>query len=550
MRGLRENKNQSFMGNVVIILFAQIIIKLLGMIYRLVITNIQGFGDNGNGFYNTGFQIYTLLLAISSIGIPNAIAKMVAERTALEDYRGAHRIFRIAFALFAGIGLFFSLFLFFSADFIAKSVINMDGAQYTLMALAPSIFFVCISSVIRGYFVGLKNMKATSTSQVLEQFFKSTITILIVWLLVGQSPEIMAAGANLATSIATVISFVYLVSFYQRRKRGLIADAKSHHAKTLSDSNMRMIKKILMISVPISLGSVISAVNRVIDTATITRGIETAVANGLMTYNGNTAAKEAVRLAGLLSKSDVLINMPLALNIAFSTVLVPSISGALAVGNKAEASEKVSYSFLISILLVLPCAVGYIALAQPIYNLLYPNASLGASLLQLSAIALVFTALNQTISGSLQGIGKVFVPAAGLFCGCIAKIILNVILIRIPAINIYGAAISSIVCQIISFSICFTILSHNLDIKISFVKYILKPIVSSLIMGVFAYMTFEGMSKLMSGKIAVCAAILAAIVIYAALIVSMRILSRDDILMLPAGKKILKFYQKLGQYRE
>ncbi|MCH5185658.1 MAG: polysaccharide biosynthesis protein [Oscillospiraceae bacterium] len=549
MRNIKENRTHSFMGSVAVILMSQIVIKLLGMIYRLVITNIRGFGDAGNGFYNAGFQIYTLLLAISSIGIPNAIAKMVSERAALDDYKGAHKIFRTAFFLFAGIGLVSAAFLFFGADFIARRIIKMDGAQYTLRALAPSIFFVCVSSVIRGYFVGLKNMKATSMSQVLEQFFKSTVTIAIVWLLVGQSPEIMAAGANLATSVATVISFGYLVVFYARRKRGLSENAAKCAGEELSKSTLDMIKSILMISVPISLGSVISAVNRVIDTATITRGIETAVALGLETYKGNTAAEEAVRLAGLLSKSDVLINMPLALNIAFSTVLVPSISGALAVGDREEASDKVSYSFLISILLVLPCAAGYIALAQPIYKLLYPNAQLGASLLQLSAVALIFTALNQTMSGSLQGMGKVFVPATGLFFGCMAKIILNILLIRIPSVNIYGAAISSIVCQVISFVICFRILSRNIDIKIGFKKYILKPAAANILMGAAAFGIYEAVLSLIgSNNIAVCVSILAAVIIYAALVLYMKILSRENILALPAGAKILRLCERLGIY--
>lgn len=547
MKKIRENKTHSFMGNVAIILFSQIIVKLLGMIYRLVITNIKGFGDAGNGYYNAGFQIYTLLLAISSIGIPNAISKMVSERIALEDYRGAHKIFRAAFMLFAAIGLVSSALLFFGSGFIARTVIKMDGAQYTLRALAPSIFFVCISSVIRGYFVGLKNMNATSTSQVLEQFFKSTLTIVIVWLLVGQTPEIMAAGANLATSIATVISFGYLAAFYSKRQKKIIRNARKSKGETLSKSTISMMKSILMISVPISLGSVISAVNRVIDTSTITRGIEQAVAAGLPTYNGNTAAQEAVRLAGLLSKSDVLINMPLALNIAFSTVLVPSVSAALAVGNKKEASDKVSYSFLISILLILPCVVGYIVLAQPIYNLLYPNARLGAELLQLSAVALMFTALNQTISGSLQGLGKVYIPAAGLSFGCIFKIILNIILIKIPSVNIYGAAISSIVCQFISFVICFTVLSINLNVNITLSKYILKPIIANAFMGLAAYLSYTGInSALHNNNIAVCIAILAAVIVYAALTLYMKILSREDILALPGGTKILNFSKKIG----
>lgn len=554
-----KDKKHSFMNNVAIILCSQLLVKMLGLVYRMVITNIDGFGDKGNGFYNAGFQIYTLLLALSSVGIPNAISKMVSARTAVGDYKGAHKIFKTAFLLFAGIGVVASCLLYFGSNFVAQVVISMDGAQYVMRALAPSIFFVCMSSVIRGYFVGLQNMKATSTSQVLEQLFKCSLTILFVILAIGLPPEIMAAWANFASSVACLISFIYLMVFYFRRKSGIDEQIRKTAVESLSVSTGKLMKNILMISIPISLSSIITAINRVIDTATITRGIEVAFRTMIPAY-GNTAAimyptisqlnNEAVRLAGMLSKSDTLINMPLSLNIAFATVLVPAISGALAVGNKKEASSKVTYSLLISILLILPCAFGYVALAHPIYKLIYPAAPLGSDLLQLSAIALIFTALTQTISGSLQGLGKVLTPATGLLVGCVAKIILNIVLIRQPSINIYGAAISSIACQIIAFAICFTVLAKHLTIKISLMKYIIKPVVSGLVMMAAAWAVHRGMIMLVhSNLIAVITAIAVAAILYFALVFSLKVLTKEEIIDLPAGTKIYGFLQKIHLYK-
>ncbi len=548
------NKKQSFMSNVTLILFSQIMIKLLGMVYRLVITNVSGFGDKGNGFYNAGFQVYTLLLAISSVGIPNAIAKMVSERVAVGDYKGAHKIFKSAFILFSIVGLVCTLILIFASDFIARTIIHMDGVQYTLISLAPSIFFVCISSVIRGYFSGMQNMKATSYSQMLEQLFKCTITVLIVVMLIGQEPEIMAAGANLATSIATVISLCYLFLFYKKNRPMIAQNIKESTVEPENKKLSQMMKSILMISIPISLGSIITAVNRLVDTATITRGIEIAFASGIPGQAGIPSLamlqEEAVRLSGILSKSDVLINMPLSLNIAFSTVLVPSVSGALAVGNKEEAANKVSYSFLISILLILPCAAGYISLAQPIYMLLYPNAKLGYDLLQYSSIALIFTALNQTISGSLQGLGKIYVPATGILCGCIAKFILNVILIRIPSINIYGAVISSIVCQAISFTICFTVLCKNLTLKMGFVKYIAKPLISTLVMSAVAIGVYQALMCLShNNRIATIISIIISACVYGMMVIILKILNRQDIESLPKGKALYALLVKAKFYK-
>jgi len=365
-----NNKKQNFMGNVMIILFAQLVVKLLGIIYRLVITNIDGFGNQGNGYYSAGFQIYTLLLAVSSVGIPNAISKMTSEKNAIGDFKGAHRIFKSALILFSIVGVVGSSLLFFGADFIADRIINMANAKYVLMALAPSILFVCLSSVVRGYFVGMQNMKASSRSQILEQVFKCILTVGIVIFMsqhtyfpndADMNAAIMAAGANLATTLATVLSTIYIFGFYFKRKKGI--DSQIATSAVTSDKKpiTKMFKSILLISIPISLGSIIAAVNRIVDTATITRGIEIAFSS-LIPSHGQIAAivsptidqlqNEAVRLAGVLSKSDTLINLPISLNISFATVLVPSISAALARGEKKEASKFVSYSLLISLLII------------------------------------------------------------------------------------------------------------------------------------------------------------------------------------------------------
>ena len=573
---MSTEKKKSFMANVAIVMFSQVAVKLLGMIYRVVITNISGFGDLGNGYLNSGFQVYTLLLAISSIGIPNAISKMTSERNAVGDYRGAHKIFKSAFLLFSIVGFLASAFLYFGADFIAFHIIKMPGTQYVLRCLSPSILFVCQSSVIRGYFTGMENMKATSNSQVLEQFFKCTLTVVIVYALAAfpvilegflrvakedaeRRAAYMASGAQVATTISTILSFLYLALFYRRRRKQILEKISSCNASTIIKPLGAMFKSILMISIPISLGSIISSMNRIIDTATITRGIEIAFKEMIPAY-GNTAAifnpslkelaDEAVRLSGQLGKSDTLINLPLSINIAFSTVLVPVIAGALKKGDKKTASEKISYSMLISILIALPCAIGYIALAQPIYGLLYPNAQLGYDLMQISAIAMVFTALNQTMSGSLQGVGKVFAPATGLLIGCLVKFVLNILLIRQPSVNIYGAPISSIACQVISFSYSFSVLRKQISLKIDLKKYILKPLTSAVLMGICAYFVHRAVMSLTQVKIiAMGISIVASAIVYFAAIFLFKTLTEDEVKQLPSGVRLLSLLKKLGFYK-
>ena len=542
----KQNKEntQSFMNNVTIILISQVLVKVLGMVYRIVITNIDGFGDEGLGFYNVGFQIYTLLLAISSVGIPNAISKMVSERVALDDYKGAHKIFKTALLLFSIIGLVTTAVLFFGADIFAQHIIKIDGSQYVMRALAPSLFFVCVSSVIRGYFTGMKNMKATSNSQVLEQILKCTLTIVFVYLSIGLAPAIMASWANFATSVATALSMLYLVYFYCKRKSGIKEHIEESKGETIKISGRHLMMSILMISIPISLGSIITAINRVIDTATISRGIEVAFA-ALIPAHGNVGDiinptaeqlnQEIARLSGLLSKSDTLYNMPLAVNFAFATVLVPSIAGALAVKDYKEASSKINYSLLISILIILPCAIGLITLAEPIYKILYFSTSSGFELLQLVSVSLIFAAIS-------------------LLFGCIAKIVLNIVLIRIPSINIYGAAISSIACQFISCAICFVVLAKNCKLNIKPMKYIVKPIIAGVVMGIVAVGVYKLSmlvcpSGFIGNLISTVIAIAIAAVVYFFTVFMLKILSEDEIKQLPMGTKIYNGLVKLKFYK-
>ena len=457
--------------------------------------------------------------------------------------------------LFSAIGLILSVFLFLGADFLATEVIKMEGAKYTLMALSPAIFFVCISSVIHGYFLGFNDMKATGSSQVLEQFFKCSLTILIVYLMVGFSPEYMAAGANFATALATLFSFSYLLVYYLRKRKGILENVNSSAEQDAKISVKSAVISVLLVAVPISLSSIITAITRIIDTATITRGISAAFKNGIPGIWGlPTAAQlesEAVRLAGMLSKSDTLTNLPLALNIALATALVPAISSALAVGKKKEAAEKVSFSLLTSILIVLPCAVGYIVIAEPIYKLLYPSAFLGGGLLGVSAVAMIFLAINQTITGVLQGIGGkyIFIPAVSLVVGAAVKIILNILLIRIPEINIYGAAIGTVVCHAIACGIDFAYMKKKIPAKLSGVKYFVKPVFASAVMGgivIFAYNVLNIILK--ANSVSTILAIIIGAAAYLVLIFVLHIYSKEEVEMLPKGKALLSLLKKTKLY--
>lgn len=218
----RGPKKETFMQGVITLIFSQVLIKLLGLIYNLYLTNREGFGDKGNGIVAASYQIYALLLTISSIGVPNAISKLVSERIAMGDHKGAYRIFKIAFATFAMIGLVGSLLLFLGAHTIATYWLQIPEAEMTLVALSPAIFFVAISSVMRGYFNARQNIKATARSQTIEQIFKTALTIILVELvaiLSNVSTEWMAGGATLATTLATFAGFRIFIFILSNKKK-------------------------------------------------------------------------------------------------------------------------------------------------------------------------------------------------------------------------------------------------------------------------------------------------------------------------------------------
>lgn len=560
----KTNKKQSFMEGVMTILFAQIVVKFLGLAYRLVITNVDGFGDAGNGLYGAGYQIYTLLLAVSSIGVPSAIAKLVSERIAVGKNKEAHDIFKVALLLFGLIGAVGTTALFFGAEFIATNFIGNISAAGVMKALAPAIFFVSVSAVIRGYFNGMYNMKATSNSQMLEQFFKSSFTIilvLVVRFLATANPaniaqilgisetnvtEAMAIVANFASTLAALCSFTYLFAFYNKRKKTIWKDINEAKGTYKKYSKKEIVKTILKFSIPISLASIVAAINRNIDTVTVINGLKTLLEN----QNFGTVeaiTDEATRLYGILSgKIDMLIGLPAALNVAFATALVPTISAAMAQNDTLTAKRRIGFSTRITLLIALPCVVGMIVLAGPILSLLFPNsvAVEAPLILQLSAPIIVFTLMHQTLGGALQGLGKVMIPAICLACGALAKVIINVIFI--PKVGVYAAPIGSISCVLTAMILELIFVRKSIKLDLNYNQTILKPIFAVALMGLISRLSYEVIKILLgSASIATLMAIIIAVITYVLSIVVFKILDKDDYHMLPYGDKIYKFFQKI-----
>lgn len=540
-----KTKKESFMSSVLILMISQVLIKILGLIYKLYLTNREGFGDKGNAIYSSGFQIYALFLTISSIGIPGALAKLVSEKIAIGDTKGAHRIFKIAFVTFGLIGFLSSTILFLGAGYISNTLLQIPEAELTLVALSPSIFFVSISCVIKGYFTGRENLKVTANSHTLEQFFKTVVSVIIVEMVAlttGTDTTIMAAGANLATTLATVLCFLYLYKYYSKMRKEIAFELK-RATKNKRTRIIKTIKQILSVSIPMSMTAILGTINKNIDSMTVVRGLKSFLSE-----------EQAKIQYGILSgKVDTLVTLPMSLNMAFATALVPSISSSKAIGDIETIRKRVSFSMLISMLIGMPCMIIMILFAKQILELLFPNATSGAFIYQISCLGIIFIVLEQTISGALHGLGKMLTPAIALGIGVIIKFILNMYLIPINPSDFFlggtaGAAISTVVCHAVALTIEFKILSKNINLKLDKNKFIVKPVIACLIMGTITYIFNITLFQCLNEKISTMLLILMCVIIYILLLIILRVFSEEEIYMIPYGSKIYNFLKKLRLY--
>ena len=548
MKGLNKNrkiKKAGFMKGVVILLLSQIFVKILGLIYRMYLTNRTGFGDKGNAIYGAGFQIYALLLTISSIGVPNAVAKLVSERVAIGDHRGAHKIFKIAIVTFGMIGFGCSMFLFLGAWEIANRWLQIPEAEMSLVALSPSIFFVSIISVIKGYFNGRESLQVTAKSQTIEQIFKTTLTIIlveIVSIFSGVDTTIMAAGANLATTLSSILCFGYLYLYYITVRRDVAREVKNtvnYKYKSIS----KIIKEILHVSIPMSLTPALSSLNKNIDSMTVVRGLK-----NFMTEN---AAKTEYGI--LTGKVDTLVSLPMSFNIAFITALVPAVSSAKAKGDIESTKKRIEFSMLVTILIGLPCTIGFILFAGPILKLLFPNQIAGEFILQVSAASILFIVLEQTVSGVLQGLGKPIIPAIALAVGVAVKFILNIMLVPLnPTICVLGgtagAATATTACHIIAFAIDLYMMNKFIILNINWKDYIFKPILATTIMAISSLWFYNKFIGILSSSWCTILSLIIATTIYLISVILLKIFSEEKIFMIPYGKKIYPILKRLGIY--
>lgn len=527
-------KKQTFMKGVMIIMVSQILIKIFGFIYRIILTNIDGFSDVGNSYYGAGYKVYSFILAVATMGIPNTISKLVSEKLAVGDNRGAHKVFKTALMVFTSVGIFFAMLLFFSSSFVAINILANPGVKYTLMVLSPAVLFVSIASVFRGYFVGMENMSAHSVAQIIEQIVNSILSVVFVMMLMTKSPEIMAAGSTAATAVSTLVALIYLFIYYRRSRKDIKENVRK--SKDLPQEGRRQIvRKIIHYVIPISFGSIVVALAGMIDLVTVMEGLQ---------KFGYTLQQANEKFGIILGKVDILTSVPLALNVAFSTSLVPVVTREITKGHKKEAIGKINYSMKISSIIAFPCAIGLSVLAGPIIQMLFPNASEGAYLLRIEAFVVIFSVLAQTAYGSLHGLGKLYIPGISLLIGAAVKYFLNVIFV--PLFGEVVVPITTLIYQGIAVLISTVSLYSTLRTEYDNKNIIIKPLIASGIMGVATIISYYLVNYITaSNTVATLGSICVAVLTYIIAVANIGILDNDEIMQLPYGNKICKIVKKI-----
>lgn len=473
-----------FIKSIVSLIFSQAIIKVFGLVYTLYITNKTGFGDKGNAIYMSGYQIYLLILTISMIGIPNSMSKLIAEKEALRDFRNQKRILYAACLIFGSIGFIGTVILNVFSGFISEEILEIEEAKDSIKALSPAVFFVTIGAVLRGYFNGKNNFKVGAITQIVEQLGKMFLTIVLVEItafITEYNTCQMAVTASIATTVATIISFIYIVRMYYKEEK-----IKVKKFNNLPSEKIGVIlKKIFLYSSPILISSLLSSLSKNVDSITIVRILKNVIGES-----------EALIKYGILSsKVDVLIAIPLSITSSISAAIIPEISEKRAINDIKAVENKIIEAIDLTAMIATPCLMGMLFYSKEIFMLLFPKSNEGFELLAMASVSIIFLCLTQSINGILQALDKNFSILKASIASIIIKVILNVILINIEGIYEKGAVISSFIAAIVSFIIVRRILFKNFIIRMNIIQITYKYFLFSIIMIFFSKVGFMILKK-------------------------------------------------------
>jgi len=559
-----QRKNQTLLSGALILVASTIIVKLISAIYKIPITNY--IGGIGMGYYTTAYKIYLPIWSISMAGLPIAVSKLISENMALGKYNNVKSIFKVSLRAFIVTGTAGTLLLAAVAYPYVKYVARAPEALPVILCIAPAILICCVMSAYRGYYEGMRNMVPTAISQITESLVKLVFGLGLTYLAIRYcdshaitKPEVRypieASAAILGVTLGTLGSQIYL--WIKLKKDGFGFTEEELFLAPKADSNKEILRTLISLAIPIVMTSLIANVATLIDAATVQNRLAVAVANGesiirqMYPMIPKGTEKLNVYLYGCFDVDETLRNMVPQITLTLGVSSLPALAQYWAVNDRKNIRISIESVLRICMLISLPAGVGMAVLAQPILNLLYGTSQpdipfMCKDILVIFGVTLFFYALSSPVTTLLQAIGKAKIPAISFGIACAVKIVLNYVLVGMPQFNIKGAAYSTVACYAISVCVNLFYLFKFTKVKFDFVSIVIKPVTASVICGVAAWGCFRLLSSFGSlpEKITTLIAIVAAVIAYTIMLLLLKALSKEDVLMLPAGEKIAKVLEK------
>lgn len=545
--GRRPKKGSNFIVQGGILAVAGIITRLIGMFYRIPVTNI--IGPEGNGYYAAAYQVYNIMLLISSYSLPLAVSKLVSARISNGQYRNANRVFKgaLIFAFLTGGAVCF--FILIGAEFFAGTLMSEPMSAIALRVFAPTLLIVAVMGVVRGYFQGMGTMIPTAVSQVLEQIANAVVSIVaanylfsygkkVAAILRNQSyaPAFGAAGSTIGTSSGAFIGLVFLLivlimfsSTLRRQNRRDTSKVKEGYGEVFHI--------IIMTIVPVILSTAIYNICDIIDNGMFNR---------IMTMNGKGVEKTSV-WGVFTGEYKLLLNVPIALSNAMSASTVPTLASCISSGDKKSARKKISAAMRFTMVIAFPCAVGLGVLALPIMSMLFRDGyELAAGLMHIGCINILFFSMSTLTNGILQGINRMKIPVRNALISLVVHVAVLYVLLTKTDLEIYAVVIANFVFALLMSILNQMAIHKYLRYRQEIARTFIVPALSSGIMGLFIFGIYKLCALGLPNIVSTLISIICGMMIYFVLIIRLRGVRKEELYTMPMGRTIARVAEKLS----
>ena len=539
------SKKQNFLQGAALLAIATAIVKLIGAFYKLPLN--MAIGAEGYSYFTTAYDIYSVMLLISTAGLPVAVSRMISQASTLEHYTRMRKIFRTALVMFAFMGALTSVLMIFGAKPLAN-VMNQPDAWISIACLGPCGILICLMSAYRGYFNGQGDMAPTSVTQVIEAFVKLVVGLALAFLLIRMTGKVAlaAGGAILGVTMGSAIALVYMLAKFRPAYRSL--PVTDEDPGTTKDT----VKELLTIAIPITIGSAGLQLLTVIESGLymdrLVHLMETGQYMSHMVEGTVTAQKAAATLKGLFNMTQTIFNMPCAFIIPIAVSVLPAVTSFLTLGDHAGVRETEESASRITGLLSLPCAVGLTVLARPVMALLGgyegEQLELSAQFMAIQGITVFLYAIIQYTNALLQSHGYVNIPVINMLSSGVIRLVLVYVMVGNPNLGLMGAPLGAFIGYLLIAVLNLVAIRLKVEQKPKLLKNLLRPALPALVMGVAVFFCYRALVSVLgidgSRVILAGAPIMVGVVVYFACVVLMKSITREDCMLLPKGEKIAK----------